>query len=94
MNVNPLGDRVLVRALDESDDKIGSIIVPDTAKEKPEQGQVVAVGPGRMNKGGKRLDMEVTTGDKVLFARWSGTEVNIDGETFLVMKEADILAIL
>ena len=94
MNMNPLGDRVLVRALENSGEKIGSIIVPDTAKEKPEQGQVVAVGPGRMNKGGQRLDMEVTTGDTVLFARWSGTEVNIDGDTYLVMKEADILAIL
>ena len=68
--------------------------MPDTAKEKPQQGQVVAVGPGRLTKAGKRLEMEVTAGDTVLFARWSGTEVDIDGDTYLVMKESDILAIL
>ncbi len=93
MNIVPLGDRVLIRTLDE-EEKAGSIIIPDTAKEKPQRGEVMAVGPGRLGKDGKRLDMEVSQGDKVLFGKWSGTEVSMDGEKYLVMCESDLLAIL
>ena len=94
MKFRPLHDRVLVRRIAAEERTAGGIIIPDTAKEKPQQGEVVAVGPGRLNKQGARLDMEVNAGDRVLFARWSGTEVSLDGEPYLVMKESDILAVL
>ncbi len=94
MNVVPLGDRVLIRLMEDAEEKVGSIIIPDTAKEKPQRGEVIAVGPGRRGKEGKRLEMEVSKGDKVLFGKWSGTEVSVMGEKYMVMSESDILAIL
>lgn len=93
MKFTPLGDRVVVKALDE-EDKVGSIIVPDTAKEKPQKGEIVAVGPGRRDKEGARVAPEVKAGDKVLFSKWSGSEVTIEGDKLLVMNETDILAVL
>jgi chaperonin GroES len=89
----PLHDRVLVRRI-EDDEKVGSIIIPDTAKEKPQQGEVLAVGPGARNEDGKITPPDVKKGDKILFGKWSGSEVKIDGEELLIMKESDILGII
>ncbi len=94
MKFRPLHDRVLVRRIEEDTKTAGGIIVPDTAKEKPMQGQVIAVGPGARDENGKLVPLEVRTGDRVLFGKWSGTEVKIDGEDLLIMKESDILGIL
>jgi chaperonin GroES len=95
LNIKPLADRVLVRRLEEDLQKTaGGIIVPDTAKEKPQRGKVVAVGPGEMTEEGKRKPMDVKVGNEVLFGKWSGSEISIDGEEYLFMKESDILAIL
>jgi len=94
MKFRPLHDRVLVRRIEEDTKTAGGIIVPDTAKEKPMQGQVIAAGPGARDENGKLVPLEVRTGDRVLFAKWSGTEVKIDGEDLLIMKESDILGIL
>jgi len=93
MKFTPLGDRVVVKALDD-DAKVGSIIIPDTAKEKPQKGEIIAVGPGMRDKGGDRVSPEVKEGDTVLFSKWSGSEVTIEGDKLLVMKESDILAVL
>jgi chaperonin GroES len=93
-NVKPLRDRVLVRRLEESEQKVGGIIVPDTAKEKPQQAEVVAVGSGRILESGERVPLTLKAGDKVLIGKWSGTDVKIDGEEYLILKEDEILGIL
>lgn len=93
MAFRPLHDRVLVRRLDE-DEKIGSIIIPDTAKEKPQRGEIIAVGSGARNEDGKVTPLDVKKGDKILFGKWSGTEVKIKNEDLLIMKESDILGII
>jgi chaperonin GroES len=92
MKFTPLGDRVLIRALEESEQKVGGIIIPDTAKEKPQQGEVVAAGPGRRKKSGERVPLEVKAGDRILYGKYSGTEVNMDGQTYLILHEDEILA--
>ena len=93
LKFRPLHDRVVVRRIDE-DSKVGSIIIPDTAKEKPQQGEVLAVGPGARNEEGKIVPLDVKKGDKILFGKWSGSEVKLDGEELLIMKESDILGIV
>ncbi|MEO1015087.1 MAG: co-chaperone GroES [Pseudomonadota bacterium] len=93
MAFRPLHDRVLVRRIEE-DEKVGSIIIPDTAKEKPQQGEVLAVGSGAKDDDGESIPLDVKAGDKILFGKWSGTEVKIDGEDLLIMKESDILGII
>ncbi|MEQ1930682.1 MAG: co-chaperone GroES [Parvularculaceae bacterium] len=93
LKFRPLHDRVLVRRLEE-DNKVGSIIIPDTAKEKPQQGEVLAAGTGVRNEDGKITPLDVKKGDKILFGKWSGSEVKIDGEELLIMKESDILGIV
>ena len=90
----PLHDRVVVKRLDAEEKTAGGIIIPDTAKEKPMQGQVVAVGPGGRDEAGKLIPIDVKTGDKVLFGKWSGTEVKLDGEELLIMKEFDIMGVI
>jgi chaperonin GroES len=94
MKIKPLNDRVLVRRLAEEQKTAGGIIIPDTAKEKPQQGEVVAAGPGRMGDDGKRTALEVKSGDRVLFSKYAGTEIKVDGVEHLFMKEDDILGIL
>jgi len=94
MKFRPLHDRVLVRRVDEDTKTAGGIIIPDTAKEKPMQGEVVAVGPGARDEAGKIQPLEVKPGDRVLFGKWSGTEVKIDGQELVIMKESDILGII
>jgi chaperonin GroES len=92
--VKPLGDRILVRRVEEEEVKSGSIIIPDTAKEKPQQGEVLAVGPGRMNDEGKRIPLEVKAGDRILMGKYAGTEVKLDGEECLILREDDVLAVV
>ncbi len=94
MNFRPLHDRVLVQPLDGDEKTAGGIIIPDTAKEKPSEGKVIAVGPGAKTEDGKILPMEVKVGDLVLFGKWSGTEVKIDGIEYSIMKESDIMGIM
>jgi chaperonin GroES len=94
MAFRPLGDRVLIKRVEEETKTKGGIIIPDTAKEKPQEGEVVAVGPGARDEDGKRIEMDVKTGDRVLFGKWSGTEVKVDGEDLMIMKESDILGIV
>ena len=94
MKFRPLGDRVVVRRLKEDQKTAGGIIIPDTAAEKPQEGEVVSVGPGALDESGKRVAMEVKAGDYVLFGKWSGTEVKLDGEELLIMKESDIMGVL
>jgi chaperonin GroES len=94
MNVKPLADRVMVKQLDAQEVKKGAIIIPDTAKEKPQQGEVFEVGPGRITDDGKKIAMEVKKGDKVLYGKYSGTEVTIEGTEYLILRESDILAIV
>jgi chaperonin GroES len=94
MKFRPLHDRVVVRRVEEDTKTAGGIIIPDTATEKPQQGEVVAVGPGARGDDGKVTALDVTAGDKVLFGKWSGTEVKIDGEELLIMKESDIMGVL
>jgi chaperonin GroES len=93
-NVRPLRDRVLVRRVEEQEQKSGGIIIPDTAKEKPQQAEVVAVGSGRLLENGSRVPLSVKPGDKVLLGKWSGTDVKIDGEEYLILKEDEILGVL
>ena len=93
MKFRPLHDRVLIKVLDSEEKTSGGIIIPDTAKEKPQEGEVVAVGPGATNDGGKLTKMDVKVGDIVLFGKWSGTEVKIDGKEYSIMKESDIMGI-
>lgn len=94
MTIKPLADRVVVKAVEEGEQKQGSIIIPDTAKEKPMQGQVVCVGPGKVTENGAKVEMSVKKGDKVLYGKYSGTEVTIDGVDYLIMRESDIFAIM
>lgn len=94
MHFKPLHDRVVVRRVEEDERTVGGIIIPDTAKEKPSQGEVIAVGPGARDDRGELVSLDVQVGDRVLFGKWSGTEVKIDGEDLLIMKESDILGIL
>ena len=94
MKFRPLHDRVLVRRIDAEEKTAGGIIIPDTAKEKPQQGQVIAVGPGARNEAGQLVALDVQVGDTVLFGKWSGTEVKIDGEDLLIMKESDIMGVI
>ena len=94
MQFRPLGDRVLVRRIEEESKTKGGIIIPDTAKEKPQEGEVVAVGPGGRDEDGERIEMDLKAGDRILFGKWSGTEVKIDGEDLIIMKESDVLGIL
>ncbi|GAB6162023.1 co-chaperone GroES [Desulfothermus naphthae] len=94
MKLKPLHDRVLVKRLEEEEKTKGGIIIPDTAKEKPIKGEVIAVGPGRLTDDGKRIEMSVKVGDKVMFSKYAGTEVKIEGEEYLIMREDDIVAII
>ena len=94
MNFRPLHDRVVVKRVDSETKTSGGIIIPDTAAEKPQQGEVVAVGPGSHDEAGKLIAIELKKGDKVLFGKWSGTEVKIDGQELLIMKESDIMGVL
>jgi len=94
LNFRPLHDRVVVRRIEAEEKSPGGIIIPDTAKEKPSQGEVIAVGPGGRDETGKLIPLDVKAGDRVLFGKWSGTEVKIDGEELLIMKESDIMGII
>ena len=94
MKFRPLHDRVVVRRIDAEEKTAGGIIIPDTAKEKPQEGEVVAVGPGARNEKGEIVPLDVKPGDRVLFGKWSGTEVRIDGQDLLIMKESDILGVI
>ena len=94
MKIRPLNDRVLVLRVEEEHKTAGGLVIPDTAKEKPQEGKIVAVGPGKMGEDGKRTKPEVKKGDRILFAQYAGTEIKIDGEEHLFMKEDDILAVL
>jgi chaperonin GroES len=94
VNFRPLHDRVVVRRLDSEEKTKGGIIIPDTAKEKPSEGVVVAVGPGARDESGKIIAPDVKTGDRILFGKWSGTEVKLDGEDLLIMKESDIMGVI
>lgn len=94
MKFRPLHDRVVVKRIEAEEKSSGGIIIPDTAKEKPSQGEVVAVGPGGRDESGKLIPMDIKAGDRVLFGKWSGTEVKIDGTEYLIMKESDIMGVL
>jgi chaperonin GroES len=94
MAFRPLGDRVLVKRVEEESKTKGGIIIPDTAKEKPQEGEVIAVGPGARDEAGKRVELDVKQGDRILFGKWSGTEVKLEGEDLIIMKESDILGVL
>jgi len=94
MKFRPLHDRVVVKRIDAEEKTAGGIIIPDTAKEKPSQGEVVAVGPGARDESGKIVQPDVKSGDRVLFGKWSGTEVKLDGEELLIMKESDIMGVI
>jgi len=94
MNFRPLHDRVVVRRLEAEEKTAGGIIIPDTAKEKPMEGEIVAVGPGARDETGKLVPLDVKAGDRILFGKWSGTEVKLDGEELLIMKESDIMRII
>ena len=94
MKFRPLHDRVVVKRIESEDKTAGGIIIPDTAKEKPQQGEVIAVGPGTRDENGKLNPLDVNVGDRILFGKWSGTEVRIDGKDLLIMKESDIMGVL
>jgi len=94
MKIKPLADRVVVKPVEEEEAQQGSIIIPDTAKEKPQQGKVVAVGPGKISDNGTKIAPEVKVGDVVLYGKYSGTEVTVEGEDYLIMRESDILAVI
>ncbi|MBN8958798.1 MAG: co-chaperone GroES [Rhizobiales bacterium] len=94
MKFRPLHDRVVVKRIDAEEKSAGGIIIPDTAKEKPQTGEIVSVGPGGRDESGKLIPLDVRAGDKVLFGKWSGTEVKIDGTEYLIMKESDIMGVL
>ena len=94
MKIRPLNDRILVKRLEGEEKTAGGIIIPDSAKEKPAEGEVVAVGPGKLNEAGARVAMDVAVGDRVLFSKYGGTEVKLDGEAFLIMREDDILGVI
>jgi chaperonin GroES len=94
INVRPLGDRVLVQPIEEQETKKGGIIIPDTAKEKPQEGNVIALGTGKLDDNGKKVEFTVKKGDKVLISKYGGTEIKVDGESYLIMREDDILGII
>jgi chaperonin GroES len=94
MKFRPLHDRVVLKRVEQEEKTKGGIIIPDTAKEKPQEGEVIAVGPGARNEDGQIVPLDVKAGDRVLFGKWSGTEVKIDGEELLIMKESDLLGII
>ncbi|MAW88230.1 MAG: co-chaperone GroES [Phyllobacteriaceae bacterium] len=94
MTFRPLHDRILVRRIEAEDKSAGGIIIPDTAKEKPSEGEVIAVGPGARDETGKLVELDVKVGDRILFGKWSGTEVKIDGEDLLIMKESDVMGVI
>jgi len=94
MKVKPLADRVLIKSLEPGEEKKRGIIIPDTAKEKPQQGEVIEVGPGRVTDDGKKIPLELKKGDKVLYGKYSGTEVTVDDTEYLIMRESDVLAVL
>jgi chaperonin GroES len=94
MNVRPLNDRLLVRRIEEKETVKGGIIIPDTAKEKPQEGEVIAVGNGKVLENGTKLAMDVKAGDKVLFGKYSGTDIKIDGQEFLILREDEVLAVI
>jgi len=94
MNIKPLADRVVIEPIEQDEVTPGGIILPETAKEKPQQGKIVAAGPGRTDEKGKRVDMEVKVGDRVLYAKYSGTEIKQDGKKLLILRESDILAVM
>ena len=94
MNVRPLHDRIIVRRLEEGEQKVGGIIIPDTAKEKPQQGKVIAAGNGKSNDDGKRIPLDVTAGNTILFGKYSGQEIKLDGEDYIIMREDEVLAII
>ena len=92
--IQPLADRIVVKALEDTEQMRGGLYIPDTAKEKPQQGEVIAAGPGKLNDDGKRVPLEVAVGNRILYGKYSGTEVNVDGEEYLILREADVLAII
>ena len=92
--IKPLADRVVIKALEETEEMRGGLYIPDTAKEKPQQGEIIAVGPGRLSDKGERIAMEVSEGNRVLYGKYSGTEVTVDGETYLILRESDVLAVI
>lgn len=94
MAIKPLNDRILVKPIEHQEERIGGIIIPDTAKEKPQEGEVIAVGPGRIGENGQRIAMTVAVGNKVLYGKYSGTEVKYNNEDYLIMREDDVLAII
>jgi chaperonin GroES len=94
VNIKPLSDRVVVKPLEDTEEMRGGLYIPDTAKEKPQQGEIMAVGPGRVSDEGKRIEMELKQGDKVLYGKYSGTEVTVGGEQYLILREADVLAVV
>ena len=94
VKLSPLADRVVVKATEESEQMRGGLYIPDTAKEKPQQGEIIAVGPGKFDDKGNRVPMDVKVGDKVLYGKYSGTEVTLDNEQYLILREADVLAIV
>jgi len=94
MKFRPLHDRVVVRRVESEEKTAGGIIIPDTAKEKPQEGEIIAVGPGGRDESGKLIPLDVKVGDRILFGKWSGTEVKIDGEDLLIMKESDVMGVL
>jgi len=94
MNVRPLHDRIIVRRLDEGEQKIGGIIIPDSAKEKPQQGKILAVGDGKVTEDGKRIAMDVRPGNVILFGKYAGQDIKIDGEDYLIVKEDEVLAVI
>ncbi len=94
MNLKPLADRLVVEPLEQEDVTAGGIFLPETAKEKPQQGKIIAAGPGRVDDEGKRVDLEVKVGDRVLYAKYSGTEIKLDGKKVLILRESDILAVV
>ena len=94
MNLRPLYDRIIVRRLDEGEQKIGGIIIPDSAKEKPQQGKILAVGDGKVTEDGKRIAMDVRPGNVILFGKYSGQDIKIDGEDYLIVKEDEVLAVI
>jgi chaperonin GroES len=94
MKFRPLHDRVVVRRVESEERTAGGIIIPDTAKEKPQEGEIIAVGPGARDEAGKLVPLDVKAGDRILFGKWSGTEVKIDGQDYLIMKESDVMGII
>lgn len=94
MTFRPLHDRILVRRIEAEEKTVGGIIIPDTAKEKPQEGEVIAVGPGARDESGKLVPLDVKVGDRILFGKWSGTEIKLNGEDLLIMKESDVLGVI